>query len=171
MKILVFSDSHGRNELMSIIIEHFKEEVNTVLFLGDCVPDFTDFQYIYTDKVFLSVNGNCDFDSYEPTERLLDIAGKKIFMTHGHNFGVKSNHTRILNEALKLKASVCLYGHSHRPEAFKEQGVYLMNPGSISEPRYTDYPTFGVINIKDTLISLNIFLVEEKGILPYRTID
>ncbi|MCL2564401.1 MAG: YfcE family phosphodiesterase [Defluviitaleaceae bacterium] len=173
MKLLVFSDSHGDNKIMGDIIANMYNEIETILFLGDCVDDFSDFQYIYPEKYFIYVIGNCDLNHNEPVGQLIDIDGKKIFMTHGDRFGVKAGHKMIIREAMKLGADICLYGHSHSPSILLDidSGVYLMNPGSISEPRRTDYPTFGIIDIEAGKISLEIIEVSKKGLSPLMSID
>ena len=171
MKLLAFSDSHGYNKLMGDIINIFRDEAEAVLFMGDCVDDFADFQYIFPKKQFLYVIGNCDMNYSEPAGRLVDMAGKKIFMTHGDRFGVKSGHKKILQEVKKLGADICLHGHSHEPAIFSDGGVYIMSPGSISLPRSTKYPTFGIIDIENGKISLKIIEVSENGFSTYISLD
>ena len=156
MKILVFSDSHGKNALMNDVIKKLNDEVELVLFLGDCIEDFEDLCYIYPDKQFISVLGNCDFNDRAPIERIVEIGGIKIFMSHGHRYRVKSGHDRVIYEAEKHNANICLYGHSHTPNNVLINGIHLMNPGSISEPRGVDYPSYGVIEIIDETVNLKI---------------
>lgn len=171
MKILVFSDSHGESALMSNIISAMREEIDMVIFAGDCVSDFTDFQYIFPDKVFYCVKGNCDYGNHEPAERLIDAGEKKIFLTHGHMYGVKSGHMRIMEEAHRHGADICLYGHSHEPAIYIEQEVYFMCPGSISEPRRVYYPTYGLIDIVNDAVSLKIIGVEEGRFITHSELD
>ena len=157
MKILVFSDSHGKSSRMNDIIKSLHDEIELVLFLGDCIKDFEDFCYIYPKKQFIPVLGNCDFfNNSVPIERLVEIDGKKIFMSHGHRYGVKSGHEKIVSAAQKHNANICLYGHSHMPNNTFTNGIHLMNPGSISEPRGVDYPSYGVIEIVDGRVDLRI---------------
>jgi len=167
MNILTLSDSHGSSSLMSDVINILQDEIDMVLFMGDCVDDFMDFEHIFPEKKFHYVSGNCDFNHREPSERLIEVAGKKIFLTHGHNFGVKAGHIRLMAEALRRKANICLYGHSHSPAAFLEQGIYFMNPGSISLPRDCDYPTFGVINVENDAVRLSIMGVQAGKVLTH----
>ena len=161
MKILVFSDSHGRSVLMNDIIKKLHDDIELVLFLGDCIQDFEDLGYIYPEKQFISVLGNCDFNDCAPIERIIEIDGKKIFMSHGHRYGVKSGHERIIYEAEKRGVDICLYGHSHMPNNTFTNGIYLMNPGSISDPRGVDYPSYATIEIVDGKVDVRI--VEVRG--------
>jgi len=127
-----------------------KDEASLVLFLGDCIKDFSDFEYIYPDIRFIAVRGNCDFGVDVPDERIAQVCGKKIFMSHGHRYRVKFGHGVIAAEAKARGVDICLFGHSHSPVIVNENGVQLMNPGSISEPRGASiYPCYGIIEILD----------------------
>ena len=167
MKILVFSDSHGKNSLMNDIIKELHDEVMLVLFLGDCIKDFEDLSYIYPNKQFISVLGNCDFNDSAPIERIVEVGGKKIFMSHGHRYGVKSGHEKIIYEAQKHNADICLYGHSHMPNNTVVNGIYLMNPGSISEPRGAEHMSYGIIDISSGNVEMKIVEIGHKVYTRY----
>jgi len=141
---------------MNDIIREMHDEVELILFLGDCLEDFEDFTYIYPDKQFIPVLGNCDFNDRAPIVRVVEVDGIKIFMSHGHRYGVKLGHEKIIYEAEKHSANICLYGHSHMPHNVVVKGIHLMNPGSISEPRGVDYPSYGIIEIVDGAVDLRI---------------
>jgi len=139
------------------IIKSMKDEASLVLFLGDCIKDFSDFEYIYSNIRFIAVRGNCDYNADVPDERIVEVAGKKIFMSHGHRYRVKLGHGMIGAEAKTRGVDICLFGHSHSPLIMNENGVQLMNPGSISEPRgASEYPCYGVIKILDAKVDLRI---------------
>jgi len=141
---------------MNDIIINLHDEIDMVLFLGDCIDDFMDFQYIFLEKQFLYVCGNCDFYHDESNERIVEAAGKKIFMTHGHRYNVKLGHEKIMDIAEGHGVDICLYGHSHAPYIAVERGICLMNPGSISLPRGAKYPSYGVVEIVDGEIKAKI---------------
>ena len=42
---------------------------------------------------------------------------------------------RLLEEGLARGASLVFCGHTHKPEILREDGITLVNPGSISYPR------------------------------------
>jgi len=146
------------------IIKSLYDEIQLVLFLGDCVEDFEDLGYIYPEKNFLHVSGNCDFNRDAPNERILDVGNKKILMSHGHRYRVKSGYGKIMDAAQELGADICLYGHSHTPHIVFERGIHLMNPGSISQPRGVEYPSYGVINIEGEKVEMTIVEVGIDGI-------
>lgn len=97
-----------------------------------------------------AVVGNCDFPTQKPDELLLEIEGVKLYMTHGHAHGVKSNLQRIHYRAQEVGARMAIFGHSHVPVLADVDGIMLFNPGSISEPRRpNDPPSAGLLEIEN----------------------
>ena len=156
ISILVFSDSHGKRAKIEEAIERQIKKPDAIIFLGDGLRDMTDVDV--GDVPVIAVRGNCDtmnfFTAEAPDEQCVILGNKRIFLTHGHRFGVKSTLTPLINEAAKKEADIVLYGHTH--EGFEREldcdneysiklknPLYIMNPGSIgSYPYY-----FGVITI------------------------
>ena len=147
LRIVVFSDSHGHYGNMGNIA---KKEKNASLFvhLGDGERDTVGFDTDIPTKEYICVRGNCD-TGHTPTERLLEFSGKRLFITHGHMYGVKDGLERLTYRALELNADVVLFGHTH--EGFgsydSARKLYLLNPGSISLPKYGKSPTYGVVEL------------------------
>lgn len=142
-KVLVLSDSHGDINTVKKIIKREKD-CNTIIHLGD---HFTDLEEVKIDpkKTVLSVRGNCDWSGAD-TEELIDIMGTRIFLTHGHLYGVKYTYTELFYRARELEADLVLFGHTH--EAMNEdfEGIRLYNPGTTSRRTYGD-PGYGIIYI------------------------
>lgn len=134
---IVFSDSHGNKKAL-MKLQPLMKENDYVLFLGDGV---TDINYLDEDvrKKTLFVKGNCDLLS-APTEISTEIEGVKIFMTHGNEYSVKSTPHKLYLKGKELNADVCFYGHTHMAQIEKEDGLYLINPGTLN--RYADKLTF-----------------------------
>ena len=140
MLILVISDTHGRITNAVNIIEKLKPDY--ILHLGDVVRDVEDLEAIFPSKDIIAVSGNNDFwasAKYSATERLLDLDGKKIFMCHGHTYGVKRDNARVIHKARTLGADIALYGHTHSAYNENHNGLHVINPGS--------YGTYAVIEI------------------------
>lgn len=130
MKILVFSDSHGDVESMKDALKkHRSAEV--ILFCGDGCRDVSAAMSGYNDKAFYSVCGNNDWYCNSPNYLTLELAGKKVFMTHGHLFGVKLGTERIVNLGRQNGADIVLFGHTHKQLTTVESGMLILNPGSI----------------------------------------
>ena len=63
------------------------------------------------------------------------MEGNHIFITHGHYYYVSMGESDLLKEAKGRDADVVMYGHTHKPSLHEEDGVTILNPGSISYPR------------------------------------
>ena len=146
MKILVMSDSHGRRDLvMKCIQQH--PDVQVVMHLGDLVRDIADMEQSFPDKRFYYVRGNCDFGSDVPAERLVTLEGTGILLTHGHAHGVKYGPEGLVGCARKKEAKIALFGHTHVPCNEYHNGIYVLNPGSLAQPRDCSRASSGLIEI------------------------
>jgi putative phosphoesterase len=147
LRIIVFSDSHGNAGILrQIILSQPNAEV--FIHLGDGEREFDSLREAYPDKVMRFVRGNTDWGS---TAKLLDtlvLEKKRILFVHGHTFQVKQSTDLILSEAQFVGADVALFGHTHVAMTDYVDGIYLLNPGSVSQPRHGN-PTYGVIDITD----------------------
>jgi uncharacterized protein len=148
MKILVFSDSHGSLIEMKSVIEREKD-IDMIFHLGDYAWDL---DYVKDHMAFKipikKVRGNCDFGSGVPKELFFDVCGVKILMTHGNKLGVKQNLSKINYYAREKGADIVMYGHTHMPLLRNMGDLYILNPGSIGEPR-TKGRTYAVVNIDE----------------------
>ena len=133
MKILVVSDSHGRIENLrrAIQIEH---PFDLLLHCGDIEGDEGKIHLIAETPCFM-VSGNNDLFTDLPRELEFQITDRRAFLTHGHHYYVYMDTERLLREALSRKASFAFFGHTHKPLAKSQKGVWLVNPGSLSYPR------------------------------------
>lgn len=132
MRILVFSDSHGRgNRVEAAIIE--QPQAEHIFFLGDRCSDIEHLPELYPDKKFYTVYGNCDMRFGGDTVKMENIGGHKILYTHGHEFSVKSGTERLISYARNVGADIVLYGHTHVAETRYSDGLHIINPGSIGK--------------------------------------
>lgn len=160
MRILVVSDTHGRNENL---YELLNKEKNIDYFVhcgdGEGVEDFIEG---FTKAQTVMVRGNCDYCSPLPIEDSFTVCGRKILVTHGHFYAVKSGFDKLISKAQETGADVVLYGHSHIPDYSYHCGVHLLNPGSLSEPRQVGRRhTYAIIEIdKDGKIHCNLYSME-----------
>lgn len=134
MKILVFSDSHGKTEPMNSAI--LKESPDFLIHLGDGVFDLYKVQAEHRGLPTAVVKGNCDVGTNEQSSKALNLDGVRIFMAHGHMYGVKSGVGTAVDIAKNNKADIILYGHTHYPTYEMHGELHVFNPGSIAEGRY-----------------------------------
>lgn len=127
------------------------KNADVVLHLGDNVSDVEIIKN-QTGKDVVFVKGNCDIERTAKVEQLIELENKKIFMTHGHEYGVKSSLLNLNYRARELGADIALYGHSHIASIEKHDGIWFVNPGSVSLPRGLKH-TIAFIEIKDGVIN------------------
>lgn len=170
MKILVFSDSHKVRLKMTEVIDNLKDKIDAIIHLGDVLDDVQYIKEAYPNIELFYVAGNCDFGAMEQSQRLIEIAGKKLFITHGHSYNVKAGLTRLAYAAEEKAADICLYGHTHFPIITKYGDMFIMNPGSISAPRGINICSYGIIDIDENgRITPSVVGVFDKGV--YKPID
>ena len=159
MKIVVVSDTHGRIEEFVDEVKNFKK-VDLIIHLGDYVEDGLNIEN-KTGIRTVMVKGNGDFFYPEYKEDdILEIEGKRIFLTHGHRYNVRYGIDNLLYKGEEVKADLILFGHTHVSTFFEESGIIVMNPGSPSMPRgLSRKKTFGIIDIRD---KINIKIIELK---------
>lgn len=127
MKILVFSDSHGRLGPMVDAIE--QEHPRRVFFLGDNYRDGQALMDAYPDLPMELVRGNCDWDK-APDELIVEAEGVKFLLVHGHRYGVKSGTDQLVRAAKEMGVDIACFGHTHDALNMPAQGVWLFNPGT-----------------------------------------
>ena len=154
MKILVFSDSHGSAFNMQKAV-NMHPDAEYILHLGDGVEDLRYIKHSIPNVIAVSGNHE-DFTPLEdkqPHTRVLEIAGKRIFMCHGHKQKVRLGLQNLYYTANEENVDIALYGHTHISRTLYEDGLWIVNPGSCSRPRDSS-PSYAVIDIT------------EKGIMP-----
>jgi len=156
LKIAVISDTHRDLRYIEAAKKYIRD-TDILIHLGDNIDDVQELSKGYKGKVY-AVKGNCDYlDSY-PSEQIIDVEGKKIFFTHGHNYGVKMSLNNIYYKGKEVGADIVLFGHTHVAIIEEEDGIILMNPGSISLPRINGR-YIGFINIEKEK-DIDIYLKE-----------
>jgi putative phosphoesterase len=125
---IIFSDTHGNTAVIKKLDEILRE-TDYIFHLGDYARDFLFVKEKYPNKA-KSVPGNCDglFG-----DGIIDIDGVKVFYTHGHDYGVKSDLTKLYFKAKSLGVNVVLFGHTHEKLILEKDGILFINPGSVRD--------------------------------------
>lgn len=145
MRIVVLSDSHGNPGILRKIAQS-QASAEVFIHLGDGERDFAALEELYPDKLLRGVRGNTDWGSASKLMDMLTVEKKRILFAHGHTFQVKQSEDMILAEARLARADIVLFGHTHVAMTNYVDGIYLLNPGSVSQPR-NGKPTYGLIDI------------------------
>jgi putative phosphoesterase len=167
MKIFFISDIHGSLFFLEKALERYKEEgACYIVLLGDALyhgprnplPKGYNPQAVasllneYKDKI-IAVRGNCDS---EVDQMLIEYpmmsdystilyGNRRLFLTHGHIYN-EDNIPSLSNN------DVVIHGHTHLPVAEKHNGIYILNPGSVTLPK-EDYPNSYAI-LEDDLFQI-----------------
>jgi putative phosphoesterase len=164
MKIGVLSDTHLRtpDSDLEYILEELFGDADMILHAGDIVSSAVLERL--EERGVLAVCGN--MDDYEvaaaiPQARVITVERKRIGLIHG--WGSKEGLAeRVVARFSGDLPDVIVFGHSHVPFWGKAQGVYLFNPGSARQDRYTGPGTVGVLKITDAGIEAEFLTVERS---------
>jgi uncharacterized protein len=160
-RVLVVSDSHGlTSELLKLKEKHINE-VDLMIHCGDSELNPDDKEL----EGFVVVGGNCDFDDDFPEESLQEVDGRKILVTHGHLYGVKSTLMNLSYRAEELGVDIVFFGHSHLLGAEMINGKLFLNPGSIRLPRLRREKTYCILDINGDKVTVNVYDIN-LGLLP-----
>lgn len=155
-KIYITSDIHSDIDALKFIINlAVADNASLLLIAGDLVPSSLEFTQVLQSAPlrYVCVRGNCDslwdfkdlYLAIPPMYSLNKYQNRNIFIYHSH---ILCESPIELNEG-----DIVITGHSHTPHLYKENGVYFVNPGSLSRPRGQEGATYGVI--KDNAIKIN----------------
>lgn len=133
MKVLVVSDTHGRDSGLDEAVAR-ERPFDMLIHCGD-VEGREFYIEALAECPCCIVSGNNDFFSDLPREEELMISGNRVLVTHGHYYGVSLDLSRIRDEAASRNCQAVFFGHTHRPVAAEQGGILLLNPGSLAYPR------------------------------------
>lgn len=153
MALLIASDIHGSalycEKLLSLMK---KEQADDLILLGDILyhGPRNDLPEGYAPKKvvamlnplkdrILCIQGNCDAEVDQMVldfpilsgHRIKSFGSRRMFLTHGHHYNIeKKPDASLLNGA-----GYVIYGHTHIPLKKQVDGIWYLNPGSVSIPK------------------------------------
>lgn len=136
MRILIVSDTHGRDGNLSHVLSK-TGPLDLLIHCGDVEGSEAYIRQTAGCPARI-VAGNNDFFSGLPKEEEFMLGGYKVLLTHGHYYYVSMSSKYLRQEAAARGFQIVMYGHTHKPlidQAREENGVTLINPGSLSYPR------------------------------------
>lgn len=149
MKLFIASDIHGSMHYTNAMLNAFiNEGAEKIILLGDILyhgprndlpKDYNPKKVIdalneISDKI-ICVRGNCDA---EVDQMVLNFpimsdygvvfdSGVTMYLCHGHN------SDKVLPKL--CEGNIIISGHTHIPKAQNENGIWHLNPGSVSIPK------------------------------------
>lgn len=150
MKLMFMSDIHGSYTYVKKALECYElEKADKLVILGDILyhgprndlPTGYDPKEVinllnsYKNKI-IAIRGNCDAEVDQMVLEFpmradyatIDVDDHHFFLTHGHIF----NEDNLPNLNI---GDIFVYGHIHKPVAKEINGIYIINPSSISLPK------------------------------------
>jgi len=135
-----------------------KESPDLILHLGDHLEDAEDLASAFPGIELLRVPGNYDWGSSARPSLLIEERGHRLFLTHGHLFGVKQGLDRLFLEAKHLGAEAAFFGHTHVAYCEKRDGIWLVNPGACSS--ISGRPSYAVAELTETGMSCRLARID-----------
>ena len=138
MNILVVSDTHRDIRALYDVVSRYRNSIDLVIHLGDCYNDLQSVMIDFPTIAHLSVLGNCDYNCFDTSvkyEGTFTADDRRIFYTHGHKYNVKAGLEYLISNAKMKDADIVLYGHTHIKQIVENNGVLVINPGSLTIPR------------------------------------
>ncbi|KEK13689.1 phosphodiesterase [Limosilactobacillus reuteri] len=131
MKILVVSDNHREEKILTEIVQKMGDQVDLMIHCGDSelAPDQDPMSN------FKAVKGNNDYGLSYPNELVINAGQEQLYLTHGHLQQVNFSLTPLMLTGQEKNASIVCYGHTHQLGAAYDHQMLIINPGSISFPR------------------------------------
>ena len=132
MRIFVISDTHGRID-KAVEIYKTLQDIDLIVHLGDLWIDAKRIKSQFNVPV-LGVKGNMDGSFSRDGHHILETEFGRIFLAHGHMESVKQGLDNLMYKAESLQCKAAFFGHTHIPLYRQVEGMYLLNPGSLSLP-------------------------------------
>ncbi len=158
MIIGVLSDTHGDFRRIEYCVPVLKD-ADMLIHAGDFFEDAHNIGALLRLKS-IGVTGNCDYMVKGPSEEMLTLDNKRVYVTHGHLYRVKTELSSLVLRAKTLGAHVSVFGHTHIPTVFRKEGVLFVNPGSLHSPAFGAKPSFAMLEIGRAQVKARIVSVE-----------
>jgi len=162
MRILIISDTH--TDSMKKLPKQTPAELKKADLLIHA-GDFTDFK-LYKEleegaASFAGVKGNMDMQTgFQSVPEKLDFecGNYRIGISHGSG----SPHN-IINRLMYMHENkdIIIFGHTHSPAHEKIAGKVFINPGSLSQNRWSNNKTYAILKIDNGSYDLQIKTAEE----------
>lgn len=154
MRLIIVSDSHGNSKILNEIASRYIGKVDAFVHCGDSELDSSNSIWNTMD----TVSGNCDFDWNIPDIYVNNQIEYPYLVVHGHQHGVKYSLEQLKLEAINQNVNFIFYGHTHIMKFDKEDGIFIINPGSISQPRgQLKEKTYCLLKVTEDKVSIQVF--------------
>ncbi len=147
MKIGIISDTHGR---LSDKCKDIFKQVDVIFHAGD-IGSLSVIEELEQIAPVYAVCGNMDFGEIAkkyPRTDLIEINNLYFFLMH--------EPFRLNIDPKAAGVNCVIFGHTHIPEVQEKDGIFYINPGSASLPKWGRNPTVALCDIKGRDIKVDI---------------
>lgn len=176
IRIMAISDTHEDFATIRLLLNYLKNRpFDLVIHLGDYYNDTGLLEN--AGHPLIKVPGTWDphyYDPNVPNRRFIDVAGWKLFLTH-----TPESHYNDLPDDPKPEmilhggqTDLFLFGHTHRAEIGRRNGVIMVNPGHMSCDEHRGCPlTFALLEMQAESISVSLRQLTNDIPFLVRTFD
>ena len=143
MRIGIISDTHGDLATIRQVVKVLSH-VDMWLHAGDCSQDAEYLRSLVAVPV-IAARGNCDGHATAKIDELVEVASRRIWLTHGHHYGVKQSTQDLVRWGKHHEVDAVIYGHTHVSDNHWCEGILIFNPGSA----YGNHATYGILDVDD----------------------
>lgn len=141
MKIVIASDTHGKNNRLNRLEEYYRD-ASLYLHAGD----FNDSPSRYSHWIAVQGNNDRFADAASlPLQRIVQTPFGRILLIHGHQFRPADREQKIARLAKENDCAVAVFGHTHVPLIRTVEDVLLINPGSLYRNRTGGQITYALL--------------------------
>ncbi|UAT29734.1 metallophosphoesterase [Bacillus badius] len=158
MKVLVVSDNHGWGDILTELRERYEGDMDALIHCGDSELRADD----PAIQEYFIVRGNCDVEEEFPYDVVEGVGGRRIFITHGHRYNVKTSLMKLTYKAQEYEADFVFFGHTHMVGAEKIGETIFLNPGSIAMPIGRRDKTYAIVEANKQQAAIRFFDDEHR---------
>jgi len=134
----VISDTHGH--VTTSVLQAFAD-ADLIIHAGD-IGEPNVLKMLQNTAPLVAVRGNMDFGKWTrplPQQETIHIGDVSIHVIH--------DVQKLRVDALSSAVNAIVFGHSHRRLARETDGIFYLNPGSASYPKYGDSASVALLRL------------------------
>ena len=150
--IAVIADTHG---ILRPEARAFVSQCNWIVHAGD-IGSFEILEELRSMAPTFAIRGNTDKGLWAenlPDRNMVDVEGKHLYLIH--------NLDELDLDPGAAGLDAVIWGHSHRPETYRKDGVLYLNPGSAGPKRFRLAATMGRLMLDGNRLKSEIILLSE----------
>lgn len=139
---------------MQKLLSKYFQDVDMIIHAGDYV-NIDVVTTIRNFKHFAGVWGNVDSPDVKEIlkeKEILSIAGYRIGVWHGHGKEM-TTMDRAYAQFKNDDVDIIIFGHSHQPVCKTQNGILMINPGSIINKRRERWYSYAILGLTQNGIS------------------